>query len=204
MNHSSNSDESELPDIPGLNTKEGLSRVAGNVKLYRKILKQFAENQVNAAEEIASQIHAGDLETAKRTAHTVKGVAGNLGAAALHKLAGDVENAIGKEDLSHKLESLRADLGVKLVEFVERLRPILGASKNGGSKKRSTEVDTNRWPDVRGELEQLLNDGDASATDVLEKERDLVAAILGEDKASELIDHVESFSFEDALDLLKS
>ena len=34
----------ELPDVPGLNTAEGLMRVAGNKKLYRKLLRQFCRH----------------------------------------------------------------------------------------------------------------------------------------------------------------
>ena len=43
----------ELPEVPGLNTAEGLMRVAGNKKLYRKLLRQFSNTEADAAQRIA-------------------------------------------------------------------------------------------------------------------------------------------------------
>ena len=67
----------ELPDVPGLNTAEGLMRVAGNKKLYRKLLRQFSTTEADAAQRIASALAENDRALAERLAHTVKGVAGN-------------------------------------------------------------------------------------------------------------------------------
>ena len=39
----------ELPDVAGLNTADGLRRVAGNRKLYRKLLRQFSSTEADAA-----------------------------------------------------------------------------------------------------------------------------------------------------------
>ncbi len=43
----------ELPEVPGLNVAEGLMRVAGNKKLYRKLLRQFSNTEADAAQRIA-------------------------------------------------------------------------------------------------------------------------------------------------------
>ena len=39
----------ELPEVAGLNVADGLVRVAGNKKLYRKLLRQFANTEADAA-----------------------------------------------------------------------------------------------------------------------------------------------------------
>ena len=46
----------ELPTVPGLNSAEGLLRVAGNRKLYRKLLRQFSHTEADAAQRIASAL----------------------------------------------------------------------------------------------------------------------------------------------------
>ena len=68
-----------VPEIDGVDVVGGLKRVAGNKKLYRSLLTQFAEKQGDAATQISEALKSGDANLAERIAHTVKGVAGNLG-----------------------------------------------------------------------------------------------------------------------------
>ena len=50
-----------------------------------KILRQFAEEQGPALDEVAEAIKKGDHALAERLAHTLKGVAGNIGAPAFSR-----------------------------------------------------------------------------------------------------------------------
>ena len=77
---SSPAPQEALPSIAGLDTNDGLSRVGGNRKLYVKILRQFAEQQGPALDQVADALAKGDHALAERLAHTLKGVAGNIGA----------------------------------------------------------------------------------------------------------------------------
>ena len=72
-------DEMALPEISGIKVADGLNRVAGNRRLYRDLLGQFAAKQGDAAAQISTALESKDLKLAERIAHTVKGVAGNLG-----------------------------------------------------------------------------------------------------------------------------
>jgi CheY-like chemotaxis protein len=74
-------DEVALPEIAGVKIADGLNRVAGNRRLYRDLLGQFAAKQGDAAAQISTAVESGDVKLAERIAHTVKGVAGNLGIA---------------------------------------------------------------------------------------------------------------------------
>ena len=51
-------------------------RLAGNKKLYRKLLRQFADTEADTAHRIASALAENDRALAERLAHSVKGVAG--------------------------------------------------------------------------------------------------------------------------------
>ena len=77
---SSPSPQEALPSIDGLDTTDGLARVGGNRKLYVKILRQFVEQQGPANDQVADALATGDHALAERLAHTLKGVAGNIGA----------------------------------------------------------------------------------------------------------------------------
>ena len=80
--------------IDGIDTAGGLKRVAGNQRLYRNLLQQFVDKQADVAIQIQAALGAGDRALAERLAHTVKGVAGNLGITGVQNAAAAVEKAL--------------------------------------------------------------------------------------------------------------
>ena len=119
------SDGDELPAVPGLDVADGLRRVAGNTKLYRKLLHRFATTEADAAERIASALAAPDRALAERLAHTVKGVAGNIGAAAVQQAAADLEQAIKGSAPAADIEGARASLEECLASLIHGVRTAL-------------------------------------------------------------------------------
>ena len=87
-------DDETLPEIDGVDTAGGLKRVAGNTRLYRELLMQFAAKQSEAGSQILAAIESGDNKLAERIAHTVKGVAGNVGLKKVCTVAEKLERAI--------------------------------------------------------------------------------------------------------------
>jgi PAS domain S-box-containing protein len=116
-------DDVMLPDaLPGIDVQAGLARVNGNRALYASLLRRFHEQNQDSCSRIRSELAAGDHGTATRSAHTIKGVAANIGAldtaekaATLEKLlragkrGADVEPAIN--DLEASLRVLTGALG---------------------------------------------------------------------------------------------
>ncbi len=80
--------------VEGLDAAAGIRRAGGNQTLYYRLLRQFAAEQAGAAQRIAGAIAAGDRATAEREAHSVKGLAGNLGLPALARCAGTLEHTL--------------------------------------------------------------------------------------------------------------
>ncbi len=99
-----------LPDVPGLDTFDGLSRVGKNRKLYLKLLRQFVEQQGPAGEQIASALVSDDNSGAERLAHTLKGVAANLGARTVQTAAGALEKAIRERAPAEQIKSAQEQL----------------------------------------------------------------------------------------------
>jgi HPt (histidine-containing phosphotransfer) domain-containing protein len=119
---------SVFPQLPGFNVNAGLTRVAGNKKLYRRLLDRFLADYRGVGSEIAEAIHTGETDTAQRLVHTVKGVAGNLSAERLHAAA-DALNAALKRDDGEDIEALVADFDHALAEVlnsIESLPPAPG------------------------------------------------------------------------------
>lgn len=77
-------------EVPGLNIKQGIKQVGGNEKLYQKLLKDFVSNHRNIGQSLAQLVAEGELEKATRSVHTIKGVAGNIGAKRLQHIASQI------------------------------------------------------------------------------------------------------------------
>ncbi len=90
-----------LPQIPEIDIPSGLSRIGGNEKLYGSLLVKFCKDYADAAKQIKDALAHKDMQMAARLAHTVKGVAGNLGARSLQKGSEEIESALKKNDLEN-------------------------------------------------------------------------------------------------------
>lgn len=82
-----------LSELKGIDIEKGLKATANNEKLFRRLLGKFTENQKNFEEEFSHFIDKGDLQEAAKTAHTLKGLAANLGMTALQEAALGLEMA---------------------------------------------------------------------------------------------------------------
>src|SRR5881227_1158565 len=137
----SRADNMEIPTVEGLDSAEGLLRVAGNRRLYLKLLRQFSLQQSDAPVQITELLKAGDRPAAERTAHTVKGVAGNLGVKTVQLAAGELEKAIHDCADAARLESLRQQFATVLTPFVGRLRAALGEESASPAAPKAMVVD---------------------------------------------------------------
>ena len=80
-----------LPAIEGVDTALGLQRAAGKTALFEKMLRTYANDQRMATAQLQAALAAGDVPTAERLAHTLKGSSGSIGAIALQAQAGSIE-----------------------------------------------------------------------------------------------------------------
>ena len=88
-------DPQEFPEtLPGFELGEGLNRLQGNQRLYRKLLLDFGAKYTGAAAEIRAALDAGDFKQAHSLVHNIKGLAGNLAATELQAAAVEFEKLI--------------------------------------------------------------------------------------------------------------
>lgn len=111
----------EMPEIAGINTRDGIERV-GNRKRYEWVLRQFVADEAMATDKILVAYTAGDTATAERGAHSLRGDAGSIGATDLEACAGAVELAVRSgtgvvaalDTLSHELSAVVAAINSTL------------------------------------------------------------------------------------------
>jgi two-component system sensor histidine kinase/response regulator len=115
----------DLPEIDGVDIKDGLKRVGGNSRLYRDLLIKFAAKHSDAGLQISDALHIGDRSTAERIAHTVKGVAGNIGIKPVQFAAEKLEKAIRESDsaASTRLQDFTSVLRTQ-IDAIEQALPL--------------------------------------------------------------------------------
>lgn len=152
-----------LPDIAGLDFAAGLARVRHNQALYRRLLEQFVATQADAATRIEQALIAGRLEEAELIAHTVKGVAGNIGAAAIYSLAQQLETAVASGDAAG-YESALSAFGPSLTDFAGRLDRALAASAVVEVPSVAS-LDTGEIAAALTRLQHMLSSSDSEANE---------------------------------------
>ena len=83
-----------LPSFTSIDTDIGLSHLAGNQTLYRKLLLDFSHDYKDL------NLESLDEESLKRTIHTLKGLSANLGAMALNAIAKQLDETQDMELIS--------------------------------------------------------------------------------------------------------
>jgi two-component system sensor histidine kinase/response regulator len=186
-----------LAPLPGLDTADGLRRLGGNAKLYRRLLERFVQEQADAPARISASLQAGDREGAVRAAHTLKGVAGNLGLHEVHERAAALEDALfpaQQEALATALDAVLPALAAALAAAPEPPEARLPAG--------AAPADAAAAAQVVARLREQLEGFDAAAGDTVEAEREALAALLGEDTLAKLGEAVGRYAFDEALALL--
>ncbi len=192
-----------LPDLEGFDTRLGLLRVNANVKLYKNLLLKFLESNESAVDDIRGNYNSGDKETAIRIAHTLKGVAGNLGHEILQEEAAKVEQELKNNplaDLDMLLGNLENVLSPALKE-ISRWKKVLEDGKpNDSSSSVSGEVDMELLRELCSELEDLLKSDDFEASYKIEEIIGMPGIHGFAGPLKQMIKKIKKYDFEAALE----
>jgi len=162
------------------------------------LLRQFVKEEGDAPERIAEALVSGDVVTAQRVAHTVAGVAGNLGADLVHTAATVLAQTIRSGSDARGVEDLRRRFADELAALINRLRPMLGHDTAGARAPTTVMADPKALERLVGEMCKHLDEFDPSAVDVLERHHGLFQVLLGEEDFVAFDRHVRAYAFADA------
>ena len=197
---------SALPSVEGLDVSDGLRRLAGNRALYEKLLRQFVEQQAATPDRIAERLASGDHAEAERLAHTLKGVAGNLGAGDVQAAAAELEKAIASRSEAAYTETLRQRVAEQLAGLIDRLRPALAAqalTASAGRAPSAAPIEPAALAALVAQMRKLLDEFDPGAADLLEAHRDAFGSVFTGDDLAAFDQHVQGYAFSDAQALLE-
>ncbi len=197
--------ERPLPAIAGLKMEAALQRVGGNAALMRKLLCRFVETQIDAMQRIAEAMDNNDLAAATREAHTVKGLAGNIGAVALADAAARVEQMLAQGAAQGREEAIAA-MGQELGELVARVSMALrstAAPSQPAAPSSAAPADPAALAGEVRDMARLLAQDDAAAVKLLDQVCPMLAAAGQGEPARQLRRLLAQYDFEGALDELR-
>jgi HPt (histidine-containing phosphotransfer) domain-containing protein len=153
-----------------------LKRVAGNEALYRKLLLDFHREYAAAADRIRTALAESRSADVERLVHTLKGVAGNLGAMQLYQAAQDLDSALRLGEVE-RVDTLLPEVERALSIVMEGLEPLAQQAKTRLSEAELAEAASSGVADrpafeaaIR-ELAELVRKNDPEAEVALERLR---------------------------------
>ncbi len=176
-----------------------LSRLGGNRVLYNRLLGRFCDNQADAANQLLADQASGNIDAMLLRAHTLRGLAGNIGAHALAGQAGELEGqlkrgvAVGHPDIDARLKTLAEHLAAVIVQARE-----IHTQTSSAAPSPVDELAA----DALSNLHRLLDNDDAAAVqsfdDIAIRLKQLFDPVL----VDQLARQINQYAFEDAKETL--
>lgn len=195
--------------LPGLDTEKALARLGNNERLYRKLLKQFLAHHATAETQFYEAFNAGDNETARRIAHTLKGLAGSIGATLLASECAFLEASFSNGDMDTTRSFAAAAFGTLSRIQATLTRAFAVQPDSGGPAAPAAAVQLGpeqerRKEELLQQLEQYLQDDDAESVVFLSANERELSCYLPGNALGELQGIVSRFEFEKALEYLET
>jgi HPt (histidine-containing phosphotransfer) domain-containing protein len=191
----------ELPPVDGLDSADGLRRVAGNRKLYLKLLRDFASQQADAVARIRAALNSHDIDSATRVAHTLKGVAGSLGAGPVQTAAAAVEILLRDRAAADATNPALDHLAGVLDTFLTRLRAALPGTATQVATTMAAVAPAHTRA-IAEQLKKLFAGFDTSAVTFVEENEAGLRPAFDAVTWEQFQRHIQGFEFADAQALL--
>jgi CheY-like chemotaxis protein/two-component sensor histidine kinase len=112
----------------GFDMERGIKQVGNNRDLYFSLMADFARDHADFTARFRDAVAGEDYETAKRLTHTLKGIAGTIGAIKLQEMAAKLENDV--QDCAADIRGTSTLIyDGKLLEVDQAIRELTAAIK---------------------------------------------------------------------------
>ena len=164
-------------------------RDAADESKARKLMKyNFVKNNQDTFDNILASVNNGDIKSAHRLAHTLKGNAGQIGEKQLQSAAAEVE-AMLSDGENHLREKHTNKLAKELKAVLDDLSPLLQEPR---TREKPETIDVEKAFELFEMLEPLLKNKDTRCIKLLDE----LFAIPG---TEELLIQIEGYKFKQAL-----
>lgn len=196
--------DGEAESIECIDIQTGLARMLGNRQLYTKMLERFLHDYCHSAANIAQALEeVKDKAHAARLAHSLKGVASQLGIHEVPVIAGELSRRIQEGNSAASLAPLLGQLDTALHSVKIALERLLPRKKLAPQEAVSDEaVDRESLQKLLLQLLKLLGQCDAEAIELLAHSQKLLHTSLGFHAQQKIAAAADLFDFEAATNAL--
>ncbi|CAK0775377.1 hypothetical protein CCP4SC76_6030001 [Gammaproteobacteria bacterium] len=179
------------------NADAALKRAGGNRDLLASLFRRFRQQFASATADLTRLLAAGEIQEMIRYVHTLRGVAGNLGAVRLADHAADLETSLRTAPEGVPL----VDPGVldELASWVDKTLNAIGEAEivpaPAGASNPHTDADLVA-------LQGLLAKQDAAAIDLFAALREPIASRMEAKSFGQLAQAIDDLDFRVALKML--
>ncbi|RCX13536.1 Hpt sensor hybrid histidine kinase [Anaerobacterium chartisolvens] len=175
--------------------RDGISRLGGSREKYAEILTQFVARHSQDAQRLKAFMEKGKTADAGRLVHTLKGVAGSIGARPLMAILAELEKAIMEHEKG-KAESLTNAFGLALREVCACAEEFVKNYSDMPVRREQTHDREYREVIIR--LYELLKEGDPEARGFFDTHMGLLEENMEATMLGELREEIWNYGFEDA------
>jgi len=201
----------DLPRIEGIDVQTGLGSVNNDWKLYMALLTNFHSRYQDIKEKIQTELTFGNHSVAQRLAHTIKGVAGTVGARTVSEISSQLESAI-KNDRSDRIPDLLDRFAKEVVQVMTVLDGFIKNENAGRTEETTTggepetrsmeALDAIRFKKLFQELSDLINERDSDVIKFIAKIKTQLGPSNIGDHFLKLESQINSFKFKQAKETL--
>lgn len=189
----------DLPEIEGLDTRQGLERCQDNLELYTRTLSRFRQHFRDFPHAMAAALQDDDPQVAPRLAHTLKGLAATIGADAIADAAAELERNLLDQTTEDSAEAEVTKRLAALIAALDRALPDEALDREPGA---GIKIDPAAADALLDSLHALLVDYDAKTREFLDQERSALEQTLPAGGLRRLRLAVEEYDFDRAVEIL--
>jgi CheY-like chemotaxis protein len=184
-----------LPPMPGIEPEAGLMTTNGDQALYHRLLIKFRDREGEFIQRFDAALSDRQMDEAQRLAHTLKGLAGNIGAHSLQQAAARLERlCTANTDQLHEalsgVESQLQQVLTGLQGLVEEQSPA------------PTQQDLSQLVPLLRKLHGLVAMNKVDTEGLLDDVRSMLTEPQQQEAFSRVVQAIEGYDFDSAMDEL--
>lgn len=181
-------------DMDSLNATSGLATCQGNEPLYFKLLNKFVKAQQNFSHDFNHSLGQQEIAKTLDMAHTLKGVAGNLGAENIARCAKNIESELKSATIADNLIlALLSQIDQNVEEIANYIKPIALAPL-----EQNIQSSPKLIKEILLSLALLVADDDSFAIEEIEKLSHMSCDKKTQQQIALISDQISSYEFEEA------
>ncbi len=192
-----------LANLPGLDVETALARVGGKTKVYLRVLDKFRQNYAGFGREFEQYLQADNRKDAAFLVHTLKGVAGNIGAQHLYESLLSLEltlEAQPRERIEREWRGASRELS-RLLKAINLMFEQSSTTMPAGETVVPASLDNVLAALIQ--LLSLLEEFNTRAVDQFEAIQRQLAGYIDQDKLQVIHEAIAAYQFSNAADIVR-